>query len=64
MDGSNLRQSARACSRFLTTALDRDWDGKIPDMDWTVRQAVAHIATTLLWYAVDLSAGPKELSSL
>jgi len=48
MDGSNLRQSARACTRFLTTALDRDWDGKIPEMDWTVRQAVAHIATTLL----------------
>ena len=33
-------------------------------MDWTVRQVVAHIATTLLWYAVDLSAGPKELSTL
>jgi len=64
MDGSNLRQSARACTRFLTTALDRDWDEKIPEMDWTVRQVVAHIATTLLWYAVDLSAGPKELSTL
>ena len=64
MDGSNLRQSARTCTRFLTTALDRDWDNRIPEMDWTVRQAVAHIAEVLLRYSVDLSAGSKELSTL
>ena len=64
MDGSNLRQSARASTRFLTTTLDRDWDKRIPEMDWTVRQVVAHIATTLLWYALDLSAGPKELTTV
>ena len=33
-------------------------------MEWTVTEAVSHTTFALLWYAVDLSAGPSELSVL
>lgn len=40
------------------------WSTPIPGMEWTVAEAVAHMALAPLWYAVDLSAGPSELSML
>ena len=64
VDGSNLRQSARTCTTFLTSALDGSWDSPIPEMDWTVSQVVAHVAEVLLWYSFDLSAGPRELNPM
>jgi uncharacterized protein (TIGR03083 family) len=64
MDGSNLRQSARASTSFLTGAADLDWDVPIPDMTWSVREVVAHISEVLLWYSTDLSAGTSELSTM
>ena len=64
MDGSSLRQSGRASTSFLTSALDLDWDGPIPDMTWSVRKVVAHISEVLLWYSTDLSAGTSELSTM
>jgi hypothetical protein len=41
-----------------------DWTVSIPDMTWTVGQAVAHICDGLLWYATDFVAGPVELSTM
>jgi uncharacterized protein (TIGR03083 family) len=64
MDGSNLRQSARASTSFLNSTVDLDWDRPIPEMTWSVREVVAHIAEVLLWYSTDLAAGPKELSTM
>jgi uncharacterized protein (TIGR03083 family) len=64
MDGSNLMQAARSSASFLGSAADRDWTTPIPGMDWSVAVAVAHISETLLWYATDLSAGPRELSTM
>lgn len=64
MDGSNLRQAARASTSFLTSAIDLDWDRPIPEMTWTVREVVAHISDVLLWYSTDLSAGTGELSTM
>lgn len=64
MDGSNLTQAARSSASFLTAASDRDWSAPIPEMDWTVSVAVAHISETLLWYVTDLSSGPVEVSTM
>jgi hypothetical protein len=44
--------------------VDRDWTRRIQDLEWTVAQAVAHIGESLLWYATDLAAGPRELSAM
>lgn len=64
MDGSNLLQSARVSTNFLSSALQLDWDGPIPDMTWSIREVVAHISEVLLWYSTDLSAGNCELSTM
>ena len=64
MDGSNLRQSARASTSFLMTTVGLDWDRPIPAMTWSVREVVAHISEVLLWNAGNLSAGTKELPTL
>lgn len=64
MDGSNLRQAARASTSFLTSVVEEDWDRAIPEMTWSVRKVVAHISEVLLWYATDLSAGTIELSTM
>src|SRR5207342_1931506 len=54
MDGSNLRQSARASTSFLNSTVDLNWDQPIPEMTWSVREVVAHISEVLLWYSTDL----------
>jgi hypothetical protein len=64
MDGATVLQAAGECQAFLSTTLARDWTRQIPDMEWTIAQAVAHIAEGLLWYATDLAAGPRELSTM
>jgi uncharacterized protein (TIGR03083 family) len=64
MDGSEVVQAASECQAFLGGTVDRDWTRRIPDMEWTVAQAVAHIGEILLWYATDLAAGPRELSAM
>ena len=64
VDGTSIRQSARSSATFLNGTLDLDWDRPIPDMTWSVREVVAHISDTLLWYATDLAGGPDELSTM
>lgn len=64
MNGSEVLQAAGQCGAFLDAAVDRDWTRRIPDMEWSVARAVAHIADTFLWYATDLAAGERELSTM
>ena len=64
MEGSNLRQSARASTSFLLSTVSLDWDRAIPGMLWSVREVVAHISEVLLWNAGNLSGGTKELTTL
>ena len=59
-----MLRAAGECQAFLGAAVERDWTRRIPDMEWTVAQAVAHIAEGLLWYATDLAAGPRELTTM
>jgi Mycothiol maleylpyruvate isomerase N-terminal domain len=64
VDGGTVLRAASECQAFLGGTLERDWTRPIPDMDWTVSQAVAHIGEGLLWYATDLATGPRELSAM
>jgi hypothetical protein len=64
MNGATVLRAAGECQGFLGGALERDWNRKIPEMDWTVAEAVAHAAEGLLWYSTDLAAGPRELSTM
>ncbi len=62
MDGTSIRQAARSSTTLLGETVDLDWDAPVPDLTWSVREVVAHIGDTLLWYAIDLAGGPDELS--
>lgn len=64
MNGATVLRAAGECQKFLGGTLERDWDRKIPEMDWTVAGAVAHAGEGLLWYSTDLAAGPRELSTM
>jgi hypothetical protein len=60
VDGGAVLQATGECQAFRGGTLDRDWTPPVPDMDWTVAQAVAHIREGLLWYA----AGPLQKSAM
>lgn len=64
MDGTSIRQATRSTTRFLAGTVELGWDRPIPEMTWSVREVVAHIGETLLWYATDLAGGPDELSTM
>ncbi|MGO9340891.1 MAG: maleylpyruvate isomerase N-terminal domain-containing protein [Acidimicrobiales bacterium] len=64
MDAALVRQTAAECTMHLDKLGGADWSHRIPGMDWTVAQTVAHISEALVWYAADLSAGSTELSVL
>jgi uncharacterized protein (TIGR03083 family) len=64
MDATDVRAVAEQCARFLDAAVNADWSAPIPDMEWSVAQAVAHAAEGPLWYAFDLSAGEAEVTTM
>jgi hypothetical protein len=64
MDATDVRAAAKQCAHFLSAAVTADWSAPIPDMAWSVAQAVAHAAEGPLWYAFDLSAGATEVTTL
>ncbi|PRY42696.1 maleylpyruvate isomerase N-terminal domain-containing protein [Umezawaea tangerina] len=64
MDTTDLRAAASECATHLGALVAADWTTPIPDMEWTVAQAVAHVCDTVLWYATDFAAGPTELSTM
>ncbi|MEU6642357.1 maleylpyruvate isomerase family mycothiol-dependent enzyme [Saccharomonospora sp. NPDC046836] len=63
MNTETLRDAGAACTEFLLANADEDWTVRPPDLEWTVAEVVAHIANTLLWYAVDFAGGKTELST-
>lgn len=60
----HVRWAADACTSFLRTTIDGDWTVAVPDLDWTVAEAVAHAAEGCLWYAIDLSARGRDLEGV
>ncbi|XVV02268.1 maleylpyruvate isomerase family mycothiol-dependent enzyme [Actinosynnema sp. CA-248983] len=63
MDAVDLARAGVVATALLDEVVDRDWTVGIPGMTWTVAQAVAHIGDSLLWYATDMAAGPRELTT-
>lgn len=59
--GAQVRQVAQECASFLGGVAPADWTAPIPEMEMTVAEVVAHTADSCLWYAIDLSAGGKDL---
>lgn len=64
VDGTSIGQAIRSSTAFLAGTVEMDWDRPIPEMTWSVREVVAHVGDTLLWYATDLAGGPRELSTM
>jgi hypothetical protein len=64
MDGTTLRAALAACTEFLDDLPEDAWAADVPFMKQTVSGTVLHIAQCMLWYSVDLSAGPPELGSV
>jgi uncharacterized protein (TIGR03083 family) len=64
MDGHDVLEAAGECQALLGAAADRDWTRAIPEMDWTVAQAVTHMAEGTLWYATDVAAGTERQDTM
>jgi uncharacterized protein (TIGR03083 family) len=64
LDAAMVRRCAEHCAGFLEGSVDASWSVPIPDMTWSVAEAVAHMAQALLWYSSDFAAGPGELTSV
>ncbi|TWP51192.1 hypothetical protein FKR81_16365 [Lentzea tibetensis] len=63
MDTMCLIRTLDTCVSHLSST-GGDWSARIPGLNWTVADCVAHIAEGLLWYATDLVAGHRELSTM
>lgn len=59
-----MLRAIKECQVALGPAVDRDWTRPAANMDGSVARVVAHIAESLLWYAVDMAAGPTEMDTV
>jgi uncharacterized protein (TIGR03083 family) len=64
MDGSALLDTARFCRAFLDSTPRDRWAERVPGMEWTVAETVAHMANCSLWYSVDLFGGDRDLGTI
>jgi uncharacterized protein (TIGR03083 family) len=64
MRGAEVLEAAAACQALLSEAAGQDWGRPIPELEWTVAQAVTHMAEGTLWYASDLAAGEQRLEAM
>jgi uncharacterized protein (TIGR03083 family) len=64
MDGGHVLAVAEASRSLLGAAVERDWTATVPHLGWTVAETVAHMVEGVLWYATDLAAGERELSTM
>lgn len=58
--GADVLTAAASVMDVLQPAVDRDWSLSVPELDFTVASAIAHAASGLLWYAVDVWEGPTD----
>ncbi|MGI8827813.1 MAG: maleylpyruvate isomerase N-terminal domain-containing protein [Chloroflexota bacterium] len=64
MNSADVLAAAGQCERYLAANSDVDWRGRIPDMEWSVAQAVAHAAEGPLWYAFSLAGGGAGVETM
>jgi uncharacterized protein (TIGR03083 family) len=58
--GADVLAAAASVMGALQPAVDRDWSVRVPELDFTVASVVAHAASGLLWYSVDVWEGPTD----
>jgi hypothetical protein len=63
VDAGDVAAAVAACRAALGPAVGADWTVPADELDMSVAEVVAHLATVLLWYSADLAAGPEELST-
>jgi hypothetical protein len=51
----DLLAAADTCRAALSPALDRDWEVRARDLEWTCRRTLDHVADALLLYAAHLA---------
>jgi hypothetical protein len=66
VDGGQVLQAADECQALLTAGIDRDWSRQLPHLDFTVAQAVTHLAKATLerlfpWAPPDADPWPALL---
>jgi uncharacterized protein (TIGR03083 family) len=64
MDSAVLIDTTRACHAVLASTPPQAWSSRLPGLEWTVAETVAHIADCCIWYATDLVAGAQHLPSI
>jgi uncharacterized protein (TIGR03083 family) len=62
LTGADVQAAAAQSAALLRPAVHRPWDAPVPELEFTVAGVVAHIAETILWYAIDLSARGADLA--
>jgi uncharacterized protein (TIGR03083 family) len=58
--GSDVLRAAELVEEILEADQADDWNVAVPDLDFTVASVVAHVASGLLWYSVDLWSGRAD----
>src|SRR5215471_275667 len=64
MNGDDVRLAARASSKYLRSVIDNDWSRPIPELDWTVCDAIRHMIGGTVMYPIDLCASGAHLHTL
>lgn len=57
LNSEDVITAAEQCAELLRTPADQDWSVRVPDLEWTVWETVAHIGDALLWYSLVHAAG-------
>jgi hypothetical protein len=57
---ADVLQAAEACGELLRPAVNASWEVRVPGLEMTVAQVVAHAANGPPWYALDLWSGPGD----
>lgn len=60
MDGADVRRAAEASLALLGTATEADWGARVPGLEMTVAEVVAHAGGAALWYALDVWTSPAD----
>jgi uncharacterized protein (TIGR03083 family) len=64
LNSEDVIAAAEQCAEFLRTPADQDWSVRVPDLEWTVWETVAHIGDALLWYSLVHAAGGPDVDTL
>lgn len=64
VDGTHVIEAGAESAGFLGSVADAEWSVPVPDLDMNVSEVVCHAAEGCLWYAIDLAAAGKDLTTI